>query len=371
MDNLAFASRSPGGISSRALSIDLGSVFAALAGDGERLDGDGAFPVEALAALRAVGGLTAPIPQRLGGLGLGTDEAGAQGIMELLSGLGRANLCLGRVFEAHVNALRLICRYGTRTQIETACADARDGHLYGLWITDQHDALVQLLGGELVGRKAFASGVGVATRALITLAVPEQGECMAVIDLVANRVVPLAWFDLHGMRAAATAQVDLTGVSPDCIIGAPEDYMRQPEISLGAWRGLAVMHGGLMALVEALEGALTTRGRDADPHQRARLGRCLIAQETATLWVRRCAELAEADDAGEAAANYVKLARIAVEQACLQVIEAAQRSVGIAAMVRPNPIERLCCDLTTYLRQPALDMVLDEAAAYFVHRRLP
>jgi len=67
----------------------------------------------------------------------------------------------------------------------------------------------------------------------------------------------------------------------------------------------------------------------------------------------------------------VKLARIAVEQACLQVIEAAQRSVGIAAMVRPNPIERLCCDLTTYLRQPALDMVLDEAAAYFVHRRLP
>jgi len=81
--------------------------------------------------------------------------------------------------------------------------------------------------------------------------------------------------------------------------------------------------------------------------------------------------LAEADDAGEPAANYVKLARVAVEQACNQAMQLAQRSLGLAAFVRPHPVERLCRDLATYLRQPAMDMVLDEAATYFADRDLP
>jgi hypothetical protein len=33
-----------------------------------------------------------------------------------------------------------------------------------------------------------------------------------------------------------------------------------------------------------------------------------------------------------------------------------------------NPVERICRDLGTYLRQPAPDEVLTEAAAYFARR---
>ena len=97
----------------------------------------------------------------------------------------------------------------------------------------------------------------------------------------------------------------------------------------------------------------------------------MIARETASLWVYRCGVLAEADDADERAANYVKLARVAVEQACNQAIPLAQRSLGLGAFVRPHPVERLCRDLGTYLRQPAMDMVLDEAAVYFADGGLP
>jgi len=52
-------------------------------------------------------------------------------------------------------------------------------------------------------------------------------------------------------------------------------------------------------------------------------------------------------------------------------MQLAQRSLGLAAFVRPHPVERLCRDLATYLRQPAMDMVLDEAATYFADRDLP
>jgi hypothetical protein len=45
-----------------------------------------------------------------------------------------------------------------------------------------------------------------------------------------------------------------------------------------------------------------------------------------------------------------------------------QRSLGLAALLEPNPVERLIRDLSTYLRQPAPDEALTEAAACFMQR---
>src|SRR4029077_13022903 len=41
----------------------------------------------------------------------------------------------------------------------------------------------------------------------------------------------------------------------------------------------------------------------------------------------------------------------------------AQRSVGLQAFLRPNPIERMSRDLATYVRQPGPDRALTDAAA--------
>ena len=62
----------------------------------------------------------------------------------------------------------------------------------------------------------------------------------------------------------------------------------------------------------------------------------------------------------------VNLARVAVEQACLDAMRQVQRGLGLAAFLAPHPAERLMRDLATYLRQPAPDAVLTEAAAYFL-----
>ena len=64
----------------------------------------------------------------------------------------------------------------------------------------------------------------------------------------------------------------------------------------------------------------------------------------------------------------VGLARLAVESACLDVIRLVQRSLGLSAFRHGHPAERICRDLGTYLRQPAPDEVLSEAASWFARR---
>jgi hypothetical protein len=42
-----------------------------------------------------------------------------------------------------------------------------------------------------------------------------------------------------------------------------------------------------------------------------------------------------------------------------------QRSLGLGAFIAGHPVERLCRDLATYLRQPAPDEALDVAARHY------
>jgi alkylation response protein AidB-like acyl-CoA dehydrogenase len=172
------------------------------------------------------------------------------------------------------------------------------------------------------------------------------------------------------MRSAVTGTVDLTGVpgARETILGHPGDYMREPDFSCGAWRGSAVALGGLSALLDTAIAELNARHRIDEPNQLARLGHTMIARETSRLWVRNAARIAEDNRAepGRAVA-YVGLARIAVESACLDAMRLVQRSLGLSAFRTGHAAERICRDLGTYLRQPAPDEVLSEAASWFAH----
>ena len=108
------------------------------------------------------------------------------------------------------------------------------------------------------------------------------------------------------------------------------------------------------------------------PNSEPALAKHYIALETARMWVHRAALLGEASegDAGDIA-NTVNLTRIAVETAGLDIIRLVQRSLGLTAFRAGTLTELLFRDLATYLRQPAPDIVLDEAAAHFTTRDLP
>jgi alkylation response protein AidB-like acyl-CoA dehydrogenase len=327
-------------------------------------DSGARFPGDDIAALRKAGLLAAPMPEQCGGLGLGTEPAGAETLAEALRLCGQGNLAVARLFEAHVNALRLIFRYGPREAAQAAASDAAAGHLFGLWVTDPPGA--EPLAAErdiLRGRKGPCSGAGHCTRALVTAATLD-GVRMAAITLSGREtVLPLA--GLQGMRAAANGTVVLDGIRVDHWIGWPGDYLREPDFSCGAWRASAAAAGGLDALVEAVRADLRRTARAPAPLQQARFGALLIAQETCRLWTARAAAIAESDAEDPAAqVAYVNLARLAIERACLDALTLAQRSLGLAAFIAPNPVERIARDLGTYLRQPAPDAVLLEAAAF-------
>ncbi len=54
--------------------------------------------------------------------------------------MGAGWLPLGRLYEGHLNALRLIVLYGSPDQTAQAAADARAGHMFAVWITEDPDS---------------------------------------------------------------------------------------------------------------------------------------------------------------------------------------------------------------------------------------
>jgi alkylation response protein AidB-like acyl-CoA dehydrogenase len=317
--------------------------------------------------LHESGLLVAVLPVKFGGAGLT-----GLSLSEVLRSIGSGSLPLGRLFEGHVNALELVLRYGNDPRIKLVAEEARAGKLFGVWNTDDANGLrlIHRHGRSwLEGRKILASGAGHIERPLVT-ATDENGRRMIVLPKVASpdRADVSRW-TAQGMRASATGAVDFTSIEiePMEIVGHEGDYERQPWFSAGAWRFAAVHLGGMERLFDLLRRHLQETKRGHDPHQSARLGRAAMAVETARLWVAQAASTTEGSlgsKAPEQLVAYVNLARLAVEAAALELMQIAQRSVGLQAFMRPNPIERISRDLATYLRQPGPDRALTDAAAW-------
>jgi alkylation response protein AidB-like acyl-CoA dehydrogenase len=338
------------------------------------LDEHDRFPVQDLQSLRAAGAFVAPFPASVGGLDMGSLPPGASAISDMLRHLGRGNLSVGRLFEAHVNAVRLLARYGSPSLLSRAVQDATAGSLFGLWVTDGPGNPLRVTpDGLLMGGKAVCSGAGHVGHAVVTVERPDGGTYLAYLSTRATAVERLGK-RMQGMRAAATGRVSFESAhmnEPDWM-GGPGDYLREPDFSTGAWRSSAVACGGLESLVELAMRHLVARGRAGDPHQLARAGDIWIAQETALLWLSRAVSAAESPDAITCTDRVatVNFARIAIERACLDAMTAIERSLGLAAFLHPDPIERIRRDLGTYLRQPAPDEALTEAAAHILRSRM-
>ncbi len=310
----------------------------------EGLDRDAAFPALEVDRLRQAGALAPPLPVR--------DGVSADELAALLALVGQGNLSVGRILEAHINALHLIARYDDNSRRGGRAMTGAAGPLYALWVTDpptgglhmrRNGSRIMLSGG-----KQFCSAAGYATGAVVT-AQDEAGDTrMLVLPLgIGETVAPLP-SPLQGMRAAVTGAVDFTGceIGADSLLGHAGDYLREPDFSAGAWRGSAVALGGLVAMVDHGTAQLRDSGRLAGPHAQTRLGQAVIARETSRLWVEAASRVAE-DRYAETAHRVatVGLARIAVETACLDAMRLVQRSLGLSAFRQGNPIELICRDL--------------------------
>ena len=361
-------------------ALDAARHVADVAADhAEADDRPGGFPHAGLDALRQSGLLAAPLPAARGGIGLGTAPGSDHALYLALAEVGRGSLPLGRIWEGHVNALILVEAYGTDDQKARWAADARDGHLFGVWNTEiPTDGVRYTPDGDRVrveGAKTFATGGAHVTRPLVPGALPDGGWQMAVLptDEIAVLDQP-AWWRAEGMRASRSGRVDFSGaeVSAECLLGAPGDYLREPLFTGGSVRFAAVQLGGAQALADAAAAYLGGLGRADHPVQQIRLGEIAAAIETGRLWLLGAARLAERAPDADAVRAYAQLARTAIERVCLDVLERTDRAVGARGLGQPGVLERVGRDLRLYLRQPNPDGALADAGAHAAaHPRPP
>ena len=322
------------------------------------------FPAAGFARLVASGLLDLPFAED------GDPAGGTDVLRTVLTLLGRGSLSLARLYEGHVNAVALVARYGTAANLALLRHEVRQGRASGVWMAGPP---LRLDAGErlvLRGRKILCSGAGHWRRPLVA-ADSEAGSILLLPDLSdAARADVSAWTP-QGMGVTATGTVDFDGIAigADEIVGQPGDYLRSPWFRGGAWRVIAVQLGGVEALMAQYATQLRASPHRDHPIQLARFGEALIAARTARLWVDEAARVAEGDGDPQAIDAFVDLARNAFEAAALRVVALAQKAIGLEALMRPNPIERIARDLTTYLRQPALDASLMSAAAFHLAER--
>lgn len=334
-------------------------------------DREGAFPAAEFQKLRETGLLSVSLLPRWGGLGWGVLPGTTGHLLRLLAVVGQGSLPVGRLYEGHINALLLLQMFGTETQIARWADDIHRGHLLSVWNTQDNDGvrLVPIAGGRyrLQGAKTFASGAQHIGRPLLTGALPDGGWQMVILPTERTQPAPfdpLFWQPL-GMRATASVRMDFSGLEVDGedLLGAPGEYYRQPAFSGGAIRYMAVQMGGARAVLEAVRAYLRDQNRTQDGFQRERVGRMAALAETGTLWLARAGDLADTADA-DTLVEYTHMARAVIEEACLEILRLAERSVGARGLLQPYPMERLHRDLTLYLRQAGADNALVSAGRH-------
>lgn len=269
--------------------------------------------------------------------------------LELLGALqtiGRASLSAGRLFEGHVNAVKLVILHGGPV------CDLHRGALYGIWGADGRDP-ARIEGGILRGQKQFASGADVLDRIIVTA---KQGDSLRLLLFsraqLRGRLFAQEW-QVSGMKATASGRCDLDGMalSDATLLGPPDAYLVEPHFHGGVWRYAAVQLGAMRALTAITADQLHERGQADAPLQAMRLHRMILACETARLWLAQAARAVERPDAVASDAETAILARLRTATEAVSLLNAMDQALGAASFATAHPADRIRRDLSFYLRQ--------------------
>lgn len=263
--------------------------------------------------------------------------------------LARADVALGRIAEAHVDAVAILAEAGR---------SLAPGRLAGVWASERAGATVTgepvAAGWRLGGRKAFSTGVGLIDEALVTV----EAEGRHLLVLVAVDDLPDSRIDLSGWRTTAlaetrTATVDLTGtiVDRDAVIGGDNWYLDRPGFWDGAIGPAACWAGAAAALVDH-----ATAHRSADPHGRAHLGAMTAgvwAMEAALERAGREIDAAVASGSADAVAGRRRalVVRHLVDVTSAEVQDRFSRALGPRPLVGDAEVAAVDAALRLYRRQ--------------------
>lgn len=284
-------------------------------------------------------------------------------LVRSLVALSEANLPLARLAEGHVNA---------RLLLNLHAADiALPGAVIGVWGADG-DTPVRIKGHQLTGSKKYASGLGTVTHALVT-ALDDKAVRLALVDVTdPKRHRPETW-NMLGMRATVSGDIDLTGIEP-LWIGAPGTYHVEPTFVGGVWRIAALQLGGTLGLIGAAREYLNALDRLETDAQIARLAPLLGRALAAFGLVERSAQVAQGSEGAADPERAVALsiqARLLTEELAQDAVAAVERSVGLPHFAQGSETGRIARDLATYCRQAARDAMEQRSGRALLTRTGP
>ena len=297
------------------------------------------------------------------------DEASPKSLLADLIEIAEVNLPLARLYEGHVNALRLVRTLGDSAAHAQVRRDCDAGFLFGVWGADGVRPLA-IDGDFLTGGKRFASGLGSVRRAVVTLG-EGAGVRLALLDVSDPlRHHPETWCKT-GMRATVSGDFDATGLPLSDLlwVGGPGQYLEEPGFIGGVWRIAAVQTGGTLGLLRAAADHLAARGRLEAEGQVARLAPVLTRALAAADFTWRaaiCAECLEGERDPERAVSLSAQARLLTEEIGQDAIAVTERAVGLPHFDMGAPTGRIARDLATYMRQAARDALLQRAGAWML-----
>jgi alkylation response protein AidB-like acyl-CoA dehydrogenase len=281
-------------------------------------------------------GLTLPLPGR------GSTPKRHEALMQL----GRDDLSLARIAEAHTDALAILAEDGRERH--------RD-YLYGVWASDGPDSRLSAIalddgGWRLSGVKQYCSGAGFLDAALIT-AHGRDGLLLfeAPLHRCGITVLQSAWAT-PALADTATGPVAFDGVvlPAAALIGHTNWYLNRPGFWHGAIGPAACWAGGALSLIDAAK----TLNRK-DPHSRAQVGALeALGWGLRALLLQSGGEIDnDPVDAHRDARRRALMVRHLIERWSTEVLDRFGRATGPQLLAFDDGVIRQYGALTVYIRQ--------------------
>ncbi|MEO6804477.1 MAG: hypothetical protein ABI197_14685 [Granulicella sp.] len=270
--------------------------------------------------------------------------------------IGRKDLSLARLAEAHYDAVAILAEAGQ---------EAKPNIVYGVWASEKSGeelSIIETEGGlRLNGKKMFCSGAQIVDRALVTAG--GSTPLLIDVDLKANQD-SLAYnhseWKTKAFEKTGTATVYFRDVRAfrKTVIGRPGWYLDRPGFWHGACGPAACWTGGAAGLVDyALKQSRT------DAHTLAHLGAM-----HASVWAARSFLDTAGDEIDttvndrESALRRALTVRHLVEQSCTDVLQRFRRAYGPRPLAMDAEIGRRLQELELYLCQSHAERDLEALA---------
>lgn len=267
-----------------------------------------------------------------------------------LAQVARGNLELGRLAEAHADALAILHEAGRQPKPQA---------LYGVWASEIKTGL-KVSGGALSGQKGFCTGAGLVDCTLVTVREPERRLVEVDLRVAYDHVHfdPSEWAtDAFADSCTSTTTFRDYAISEANFVGAPGWYLERSGFWHGACGPASCWVGGAQGLIDyALKNT-----RETNLHALAHLGALQANGWQLQALLRVAGQEIDRDFENVQAARTRSLSlRHLVEQSCTDTMFRFGRIFGPRPLAFDAGIARRCHELSLYIRQSHAESDLEE-----------